>query len=431
MCRIGWASLVVFGLISTFVVAGCQKSPPSVKPQPRSSAGSKAGPSKAERPGQASPAAAGDFVIGQAVRHANLAIFPVLSRTVRDRDRFTTLDEGLENGTVKVFEVGAVPDETSDRPAEATGEPPAEVENEPAGQTAEEVDGDVNRLMVLNTSGKPLYLMPGEIIIGGKQDRTIAQERIIPPAEEPVAIDVFCVEHGRWAGRSTAQYESLVSLVTTTVEPMDLESITEKAGRGHFVASSANLSKKTRLSVQEDQKQDEVWDAVAQSNDVGGVQTESGTFTANYADAGVLEKLEPYIEQLREPISKQERIIGVVVTINGKADSADLFESTPLFRKLWPKLLKSYALDAAHAPPSEKEAKVCTVAEAREFLDKALGADVAATKTHEGLVLTTRSAEGVTSFSAAAADAAEEGVGGMGGGMGGMPGGVHASAFSK
>jgi hypothetical protein len=430
MCRIGWASLVAFGLISTFVVAGCQKSPPSVKPPARSSARSKAGPSKAERPGQASAAAADDFVIGEPFRHANLAIFPVLSKTVRDRDRFTTLDEGLENGTVKVFEVGAVADETSDRPAEATGEPHVQAENEPAGQTAAEVAGDVNRLMVLNTSGKPLYLMPGEIIIGGKQDRTIAQERIIPPGEQPVAIDVFCVEHGRWAGRSRAEHDAITFPVADRVSPDERARIAEHSDRGHFVASSANVSKKTRLSVQEGRKQTDVWDAVASTSVVGGVPAASGTFTANYADAGVLEKLEPYIEQLQQPVAKQERIIGVVVTINGKADSADLFESTPLFRKLWPKLLKSYALDAAHAEP-EKHEKVCTVAEAREFLDKAMRADVAATKTHEGLVLTTRSTEGVTSFSAAAADAAEKDVGGMGGGMGGLRGGVHASAFSR
>ena len=37
-----------------------------------------------------------------------------------------------------------------------------------------------------------------------------------------------------------------------------------------------------------------------------------------------------------------------IVAVNGRFEQIDVFESTPLFNKLWPKLLKSYALDAAN-----------------------------------------------------------------------------------
>ena len=40
--------------------------------------------------------------------------------------------------------------------------------------------------------------------------------------------------------------------------------------------------------------------------------------------------------------------VGVIVAVSGEMHSLDVFESTPLFQKLWPKLLKSYALDAAN-----------------------------------------------------------------------------------
>ncbi len=59
--------------------------------------------------------------------------------------------------------------------------------------------------MVLNRSNKPLYLMPGEIIYGGQQDRTIGEEAIIPPGKKPAAIEVLCVEQGRWAAREDAE----------------------------------------------------------------------------------------------------------------------------------------------------------------------------------------------------------------------------------
>ena len=41
--------------------------------------------------------------------------------------------------------------------------------------------------------------MPGEVIVGGNQIRTIGNELVIEPNEKPVPIDVYCVEHGRWS----------------------------------------------------------------------------------------------------------------------------------------------------------------------------------------------------------------------------------------
>src|SRR5262249_37671653 len=72
-------------------------------------------------------------------------------------------------------------------------------------------NNEVNQLVVVNHSNKALYLMPGEIIIGGSQDRTIGQELVIAPDNKPVAIDVFCVEHGRWGGRDERVYAGLLA----------------------------------------------------------------------------------------------------------------------------------------------------------------------------------------------------------------------------
>ena len=67
----------------------------------------------------------------------------------------------------------------------------------------------VNQLLVLNASDRPLYIMPGEVISGGLQDRTIGEELVIQPAKKPVPIEVYCVEQGRWSGRS----------ITATAQP--------------------------------------------------------------------------------------------------------------------------------------------------------------------------------------------------------------------
>src|SRR5512147_764239 len=58
--------------------------------------------------------------------------------------------------------------------------------------------GEVNRLVLVNNSNRPLLLLAGEIVTGGKQDRVIGKDRIVPAHSDPVDLSVFCVEPGRW-----------------------------------------------------------------------------------------------------------------------------------------------------------------------------------------------------------------------------------------
>ena len=55
--------------------------------------------------------------------------------------------------------------------------------------------GDVNRLVIYNRSGRKLLLLAGEMVVGGKQDRIVQKDRIVPPSDHPYDLDVFCVEH--------------------------------------------------------------------------------------------------------------------------------------------------------------------------------------------------------------------------------------------
>jgi hypothetical protein len=38
----------------------------------------------------------------------------------------------------------------------------------------------VNKLVLINNSKRPLLLLAGEIVTGGKQDRVIGKDRIVP-----------------------------------------------------------------------------------------------------------------------------------------------------------------------------------------------------------------------------------------------------------
>ena len=378
----------------------------------------------------------GEFLIASPVSHKNLTIFPVLSRTPKNEDRFITLDEGLAAGTVKIVEVGAVDENAAetanaslqDDPfAEDVGDPFDEAEDDPFAEddgdpfavddgdhenrhddetftdqsedTEEEEadsvgdegestddedledlfaagaqdtnaasdqyapDGDVNQLLVYNTSSRPLYLMPGEVISGGKQDRTIAQELVIAPGEEPVPIEVFCVEQGRWNGRSVAtvaaQLEQAAELSQNSAQPSIAVSetlafhdarqssadVAARARRGEFIVSVGQLSKDVRVAVQDSKDQGAVWDEVSVANAALGNAHGAGSFAENFLSGEVAENFEPYVDKLNS-VGETEQIVGVVVAVNGKMICVDIFESTPLFCKFWPKLLKSYAVDA-------------------------------------------------------------------------------------
>jgi len=426
--------LLVFMLAVCLSATGCRPSEQPTQPEQAGAPGtghnaSSAGDQEAEL---------GGLVIGEPLRHANLTIFPVSSKVPRNEDLYITLDEGLKAGTVEVFEVGAINARTTGEDREQPGMEEA-VADEPALPPAQqasddpftqEVGGDVNRLMVVNRSGRLLYLMPGEIIYGGKQDRCIGCEYLIVSGEEPVPIEVYCVEQGRWAGRmldqSAGELQALAYQAGRPLEEEEARRLAAEANRGKFVASAGNLSKASRLAVQTGDGQGQVWQEVATANAAAEIQGDTGAFTANYADQDVAKELQTYADKLERPIAETRQVVGVVMAVNGKVEAMDVFGSTPLFKKLWPKLLRSYALDAANVADDEEADKRSTRKDARGFLASALeGEEQSKTEVDGGLVVSRRSSGRVVGFGAGFA--AEDASGGMGGGFGG----VHYSAFSE
>ncbi len=434
------AGLMVAGVL----IVGCSESPPV----PRNNT--------VRSDTTASPAPSGsfaleDFVVGDPIRYDNLSIFPVSSRVAKTEDRYITLDEGLKAGTVEIRELAATYEGQNDPGADAVnadtstnvnndnGDTPADEQatrDRRDGNAVLSAGNDVNTLIVVNNSDKPLYLMPGEIIIGGSQDRTIANELVLAPHSSPTRISVFCVESGRWGAKGAeetlAQIENANSSVASggTVSAAlrvdyGASQLAQDADRGKFVATVGHLSKASRVAVQSDKDQSAVWESVAIANNQSGLSPDSGAFTANYVNVDNIKKLEPYLEHLQARVSKIDQVVGVLVAINGKIETIDVFDSTPLFHKVWPKLLKSYALDATNA----QEAKNTTIADmkraaAESFLAEALGANVASSESGQGVALTRREGQHVLSFSSHIEPAAASA------GMGGM-GGVHFSGYAK
>ena len=352
-----------------------------------------------------------DIKIGKPVSFENVTIFPIISKTYRGKDRFITLDQGLKEGLVEVVEAKEVEGGSNNR---------------------------VNEVYVTNRSDHSLYLMPGEIIVGGDQDRMIASETIIKPSKDPTAVQVFCVEQGRWGSQQTsaqvyqvvAENQNFSNQSTTqqnrnnTSEPNPPENPTSDASakKGKFHSSVGIVTRSVWLAGQVNNNQSKVWDKVSQKNRENFSQSATQTFKNNYVKSDSQNRLQPMIDHFQKKIAETENVVGVVVAVNGVPHSMDAFESTPLFKKLWPKLLKSYALEAVSINrPSEKEGP-CSVADANKFVRELMLAKSEKVTKGSGTNVSTRKTENVYCVSACVEDEfSGEGFAGLS---------IHASGYA-
>src|SRR5579864_9106624 len=139
--------------------------------------------------GQPSPTAR--YQVLAPITHGNLTIFPVVAASVHDAN-FLTLDEGLRSGEVVVSEAGSI----------------QPLIRGPRVAVPRFGGPQVNTLVLVNNSDRPLLLLAGEIVTGGHQDRVVGKDRIVPAQSDPIELGVFCVEPGRWTGAS-AKFSSL------------------------------------------------------------------------------------------------------------------------------------------------------------------------------------------------------------------------------
>jgi hypothetical protein len=107
------------------------------------------------------------------IGHGNLTIFPVVAAIAHDTQEFLTLDEGLRSGDVVVSESG-------------NGAPLVRPRHGFRPPRYNPDGAEVNRLVLVNNSKRPLILLAGEIVTGGKQDRVIGKDRLVPAERLPL-----------------------------------------------------------------------------------------------------------------------------------------------------------------------------------------------------------------------------------------------------
>ena len=300
-----------------------------------------------------------DFKVLAPIESGNLLLFPVVKGNGRSPGAtpFLTLDEGIKSGQVEVTEAGKVRGLVRPRGARPM------VENYGGDQ--------VNTLVLVNNSNQPLLLLAGEIVTGGKQDRVIAKDRIVPAGGDPIDLSVFCIEPGRWT-ESSSTFGAAA-----------------KGSVGSFMVQPS-----VRVEAMVAKNQQSVWDSVhgsisrmAAAAPVAAGQINASPYaeskplnTTSYAkamqDSGVSAKVDeaaaPVMKSREQVLAKlrEEHAVGVVVAVRGEIVWADLFADTELLSRYWTKLVRSYAAESltegeSHARP--------TIADAQHFLDAPTG----------------------------------------------------------
>jgi hypothetical protein len=275
------------------------------------------------RPGANAPAAAAaqPITVAAPYTHENLTVYVVRGPDEFDAGNVMTLQEALDRGLAVVHETG-----------------------------------NVNMLAVENRSDdQDLFLQSGDIVKGGQQDRLIANDMIVPAKSGKVPCPANCCEHSRWTGRGQ---EAATHFAKSTDFACGND-IKIANATGQQSAVWANVAKaQLQLSAQV-------------GKPVNGAASPTSLQLA-LEDKDLQAKLAGY-EQVLARAAGYPDAIGVVVAVNGKVIAADVYGSAKLFRKVWPKLLKSAAVDALAQLPKGEPPAAPPVAAAREFLASAAG----------------------------------------------------------
>ena len=295
------------------------------------------------------PAKAGDYTLSGPYTHDNLTIWLVHGADkVRGR-KFMTLQEALDKKVVVVHETG-----------------------------------DVNQLAIENVSpDHEVYVQSGDIVKGGKQDRTFSMDFIVPPHSGRMPVASFCVEQGRWTKRGKEEVANFsssayslsgksVKLAAKLAVASDQAAQADQPGQqaaqaaapaaGPDAGANANPAQGQRQAQAQEQGraqaerygQGAVWNAVAQeqrklSANIGqSVQAAESpsSYQLCLENPKLLEQTEAYVKKLSSAAEGKGDVIGYAFAINGKVNSVDVYASREVFAKLWPKLLRASAVEA-------------------------------------------------------------------------------------
>jgi hypothetical protein len=245
--------------------------------------------------------------VGAASRHGSLTVFWLSANLPAPPLEIATLDEARASGALVI---------------------------------AERERAAVPELSVDNRGKTYVLLLAGEILVGGKQNRVLREDILLPPLSGPRALGVYCVEQGRW-----------------------------NEGRRDFESKSTFAHPGLRREVYDKADQARVWKEVARSASVAAAPSPTASYQQVYEQPAVREQLDETERGL--DVRAASGALGAAVFVGSGLSGIDVFRDAGLFAREWRKLLRAYAVEAygrgQTAPDPETKQRV----ELRRVLDGA------------------------------------------------------------
>ncbi len=234
--------------------------------------------------------------------HGNLTLFLIHGEDQLKGRKILTLEEALEQKKVIVYETRVV-----------------------------------NQLLIENISVDcEVFIAAGDIVKGGDQDRILSFDLVIPPQSGKKPLACFCCESGRWARRTGEENRSFSSsrdqIATRTLKLAARAEFSQAQVWKHVAMAQQQLSTNLKIKVQDGKSE--------------------SSLQLSLENKMLVETVNVYDRKLAPAIQGQKDVIGYAFAINGHLNSIDVYASSELFLKLWPKLLKASCVEAvAELPP--------------------------------------------------------------------------------
>jgi hypothetical protein len=264
-----------------------------------------------------------DYEISGPYSYKNLSIFLVHGKDKIKTGKILTLEEALEQEKIVVHETS-----------------------------------NVEELVVENTSDDTtVYIQSGDIVKGGKQDRVMRYDVMVPPKSKQMRVASYCVESGRWSQRG-------------------------KESRRKFASSKKMVvSKKAKLAAKHKGSQQGMWSEVADTQEklnvnlntqVKSRQSET-SMQLTLENKRLKKETTQYVKHLEKIIENRKDTLGFIFALDGEINSADIYSSQALFKKLRTKLLESCAVEAIaeYKKDSPGKARSLTAADVTKWLAEA------------------------------------------------------------
>lgn len=201
---------------------------------------------------------------------------------------------------------------------------------------------NVHWLSLYNNSDKSIYVSSGEVVAGGRQDRMVMHDTIVPPRSGRTDLAVMCVEEERWSEK-------------------DKKFVYQQMANNHL-----------RKTLDQGRNQVLIWKEISNQLEAGKVKNKTLAYLSRQQDKNYtalqMEYWNFFQKKFYRRLRSDSNIVGMVCMTSDKIIGSDIFAGTNLFYGQLKPMLMGYIEDAIVFGGS------CSVADVqvRKYLDQFL-----------------------------------------------------------